>query len=285
MGGVHGGKFAVVDNVSTVRNWSITETMTPAKSVASNTGGGTARRSGVSAWTGKYDAYGHTPYKIPGESFTFTGFTAPADDVSTPGDTWTGTVIVDSVVITWDWKAGTDIAHTVNFSGSLTLSVSTAAVITDATDPELFPICGVPLKYIKISGTVSTDTVYANISQAVLTLSATNQSYVNSSTACGTGRKAGPIDWSLQVTEETSGQHADIVKGAEFEFKLFVDAVPTNCWDLKNGIVEGFTNLNVDRETGAIISRTVNISMQGVMSNGDLGFIKKPGATTVWPPA
>lgn len=283
--GPHSGKFAVIDSINTVRNWQINDQQSNPKAVASNTQNGTARRQGISSWAGSFNCYGHTPVVMPGEFFDFLGYTAPNDDAAgSAGTSYAGNAIVDSVVITWNWQNGDILSHVVNFSGNLALTVNDAeAAFEDATDPELHSICGTKIEY-------STDdtTFYElkNITQATLTITAANQAYVNSSTVCGTGRRAGPIDWTLalnqQDTKRTGAAAAFVVlKNTDYAWKLYVDG--TDFWKLKYGMVRDFTNITCDRESGAIIGRTINVEMNGLVGS-TVGYITAPGAeTNFWP--
>ena len=59
-------------------------------------------------------------------------------------------------------------------------------------------MCGLQLEWGKTESPVFS--LIDNVEQAVLTLQATNPSYVNSSTGCCTHRRPGNIDWTLALT-------------------------------------------------------------------------------------
>jgi len=273
--GVHGGKFAVVNNQASMRSWTINDVFANPKAVASNTKSGHARRQGIHSWTGSFMQYGTVPTVLPGEKFTFTGFTCPTDDVSATGEHYTGTAIVDSIAMAWDWKSGAILSYTTNFSGHLGLTKALHAVYTDSGTPIFLPSTGTKITY-----DASGDVTWANLVQATLTINAANVNYVNSSTAGETGRSAGPIDWTLAVTEENEAPHTVVIPGAILKFKVWVD--DTNFWALNYGRVAGYSNLKVDRETQAIIQKTVNIEMAGYADAGTAGLITLPGAGSNW---
>jgi hypothetical protein len=273
--GVHSGKFGVVNGMSTVRNWNITDELSNPKFTASNTAGGTGRKTGIDAWTGSFGYFGATPTVMPGESFTFKGYCAPDNDtLAGVGTNVTGTALIDSVVISWNWTNGDIISAVANFSGHLGLTENlAAAAIADATTPDAPAACGTKIEY---SSDGVTYTELANLTQATLTISAANQSYVNSGTSCGTGRKPGPIDWSLSITQQ---EQANILtNGNNYFLKCWIDGV--NFWHLKWGKYKGRSNLSVDMESGAIISHVKNFEMNGY--NTTQGFIKLPAAGANW---
>ncbi len=276
--GIHSGKFAVVNGKSTVRSWSISDTMALMKFVASNTQGGSGRRKGVKSWSGSYNQYGATPAAMPGEMPTFAGYTAPdSDTVGGDGDIYSGTTIIDSVAVTWNYGGGDILSMVTNFSGHLSLS-KTSDLLADATDPTTPEICGLPIEYSTDNG--ATFTALSNLTQAVLTITSANQAFVNSSTNCETGRKPGPIDFTLALTRQESNLDADFAKGDDLIFKMWVD--DTNFWFLKWCKVKEFTGLTADTETGAIIQHTVNLEMNGFVDGFGIGLIMLPGNSVYW---
>lgn len=277
--GVLSGKYGVVNGKTTTRQWSINDNHAPKRYRASNTKNGAGRRNGIRSWSGSFNQYGAVPSVMPGALFTFSGYTAPTTGVlGTNGLIYTGTAIVDSVVITWNWGSGDILSMVTNFSGHLDLASSEAGALTDATAPTVPPICGTKITYDDTG-----DVEWENLLQATLTISAENQSYVNSSTGCWTGKTPGPIDWTASVTEQEVLR--DILNiGDDYEFKFWVD--DTDFWKLKWGKVKEFTGITVDMEGGGIIQRTVPLEMQGFAeSNGAAGSITLPGAVSAWWPA
>jgi hypothetical protein len=274
--GVHSGRFGVVDGISTVRNWSINDVSAPQKFVASNTLNGAGRRKGIRSWSGSFGVYGHTPPVMPGEFFAFAGYTSPDDDVSGDGTVYTGDAVVDSIALTVNWQNGEIISNVVNFSGHLVLTNSTDEYL-DVTAPTVPEVCGAKIQHD--AATPGTFADWENIAQATLNISAANGSYVNSSTNCWTGRKAGPVDATLSVVEqETSRSDLDIYD--DVQIKLYVTA--SLFWHFKWMHLKEFSNISVDRESGAILSRTANFEKNGFVG-GATGFIKKPDTTTWWP--
>lgn len=269
--GVHGGKFAIVNGVPGMRNWTVTENRPAAKAVNSATRNGTARRAGPANWSGSFAQHGHTPPVMPGESFSFIGYTSPTNDVSGSGQTYSGTARVSNVVITWDWAAAAIISMVTNFTGHLALANGTGSY-ADSTDPVLPEMCGLAVTW------GDADTVIANLTQAVLTISSALQTYTNSSTACWQGVLGGPIDWTLALTQQDDERVAELATGEETHFKLEVD--DTDYWHLGYGHIENYSNMQANRETGAIIARTINIAMNSnKVADSSIGWISKPGGT------
>lgn len=274
--GLHSGKFGVVNGQSTVRNWSISDTMNNPKFVASNTQGGTGRRRGIRSWSGSYNQYGVYPVALPGQIVSFGGYTAPDNDVSGNGKRYSGNIIIDSIAATWNWGSGDILSLVTNFSGHLALSSSTGSY-SDATDPTTPEVCGTKLEY---STDGSTWDELTNLTQAVLTITSANQAYVNSSTNCETGRKPGPLDFTLALTRQECDTEADFAKGDDLQIRIY--DTDSTFWLLKWAKVKEFTGLTVDTETGAIIQHTVNLEMNGFV-DGDVGQIVLPDDSVLWP--
>lgn len=281
---VHSGKRGRVNGVDTMRRFTIVETERQPKAVASNTLLGTARRRGVRSWTGSYDAYGEQPVTgaMPGETFSFIGYGAPADDISGNGLRYEGDCVVKQVRIKWDWKSGAVLSHTVDFDGHLELSKASGADPGDADPPNLKQVGGTKLTWAANTGTPATE--LANLSSMELTISAAVADYVNSSTYLSgvlwTGRKAGPIDWNLRIVQEDDESIVGFSPGDFVNLRLFTDS--TNYWELTTGLISGYSGFTVNRETGEIISRSIDVGMNAYYGSS-AGVIKLPGGTTWWP--
>lgn len=283
---VHSGKNANVNGVPTMRQWSIEERVTPARATASSTKQGVQRKKGVRAWSGSINCYGATPIVLPGQSLSFIGYGAPTDDVSGNGHRYSGTAYCNSVSVNWNWKSAEIISHTINFVGHLALTKALGADPGDTTVPDTPPVVGTKLEYKKVGGAF---VELANLTSASLTLTRQIQSYVNSSTlvtgVCWTGQRVGaPMDWTLALQQEDD-ERVDAAMfdiGDDLELKLYADA--TAYWSLVWGYVEGFTGITVDRESGAILSRTINLGMDCYYGNND-GEVITPSAVTWFPPA
>lgn len=279
----HTGIYGAVNGVSAIRNWSINEGYTTLKTVASNTQHGANRNRGIFDWTGSYLAYGHTPFKMPGEYLSFQGYKAPdaAGDVDN-GEIFSGSAYVNSVAITINFQTNEIISHTVNFGGNGALSIVAGELIVDSSTVTEFPPCAG--KVCVFDGT--TLTRLEHITQAVLTFTREAKTTVNSGTsngsgACLTKRYPGSdIDWTLALTSENGNEVPLLATGTIRNFRLFVDA--TLFWDLKWGLLGQRTGLQVDRETGNIISQVHNAEMKG-FNAGVAGLISKPGGTQFWP--
>jgi hypothetical protein len=274
--GIHSGYLGIINGLSTVREFTLNDNMEVKKFIASNTLSGSGRVKSIKSWGGSINLYGDIPPVMPSETFTFLGYTAPTTGVKgTNGMRHTGTAIVDSVVLTWNWQNGEIISNVLNFSGHLGLTSAVGAAVADATTPDVNGICGTKIQ-TSTDGVTFTD--LDNVATATLTISAMNQAYVNSSTTCLTGRLPGPIDWTLGINRQDDVFFG--TKGDDYQLKLFTNA--TEFWLLKWGILKDFTNLQVNIESNAIVSHQMNFEMQGVVG-GVAGKIEKPGVTVWWP--
>lgn len=280
--GLHSGKHGVVNGISTVGQWSISETQAPARGIASNTKFGPVRKHGVRSWNGSFNAFGATPSVLPGESFSFLGYGAPANDVSGNGFRYSGGALVSGVTINWNWSNGEMINHTVNFDGNLELAKAVGAAIIDVSAIDMPEVCGTKIE-IEVNGTGGFSEL-ENLVSATLNITCALQSYANSSThingKCWTGQKAGPIDWSLAITQQNDGGDNAFDIGDELALRLYVN--DTAYWLLKFGHVRDFSGITVDRQSGAIIQRTINIDMNAYYNN-TYGTITLPDTSVWWP--
>jgi len=282
---VHGGKRGRVNGVNTMRRWSIVEQERQPKAVASNTLIGTARRRGVRAWSGSYEAYGEQPIAgaMPGETFALSAYGAPANDVSGAGLLYEGDCVVKQVRVKWDWKSGAILSHTVDFDGHLELEKVSGADPGDAVSPNLKQVGGTKLLWAANTGTPATE--LPNLTSMELTISAAVADYVNSSTYINsvlwTGRKAGPIDWSLKIMQEDDERLTGVFDIGDFvNLRLYTD--DTLFWLLTTGLVSGFSGITVNRESGEIMGRTIDIAMNAYYGSS-AGVVKLPGGTQWWP--
>lgn len=282
--GLHSGKYSVINGVPTSRLWTISDKTAQPKGVASNTRLGTLRRRGVNSWEGSYRAYGGQPAVMPGELFNFVGYGSPTNDVAgAAGLRYSGDAVVRSVAVTWDWRTGAIIGHTVQFVGSLELVQASGADPGDAVVPDAPETTGTKFQYSP--GNTNTFVDIANLTQGTLTVTAAVHTFVNSSTYVNgrawTGARGGPIDWTLSAGQEDEDRLTGIfAKDDVVELKLFVSS--TAFWKLTHGIVGDFSGITINRETGEIMSRTLNVAMNGYYGS-TLGSIILPDTTTWWP--
>lgn len=278
---VHSGKFGRINGKGAVGEWTINDNLTFDKNRASNLRGGTQSIAGVKSWGGSYNAQGGQPGVMPGESFSFAGFTAPDDGTSDDdGLGYSGTAYVASVVVTWDWATGVPLKHTVNFAGHLALTETTANV-GDTTTAAYAPVqvCSIN-KWAD-----PTLTPITNVKTAVLTITNALQAYANSSTVVSnvlwTGQTPGPTDATLSLTRDDN-ERTLLVPGTSYYMRLYTSA--TAFWDLEWMTPENYTGIVVSPQSGAIIGHTVNMGMVA-LSGGALGSIVLPDTTTYWPVA
>lgn len=289
---VMSGKWGVVNvsaaAVSTVRNWRLSTSSEPKTFIASNTKGGTGRRPAVLDWSGNYQQYAKIPTVMPGSGGLFAGYVGPTNGTpGTAGPIMSGTFICENIQVVINWGGAELITITTNFLGNDILTRSEGVVAFDTSIPSVFPS---GLGKFEIAKAIATP-VYSAIcsTQATLNILAQMLPYSDSCTYDATKgmmirkRVSGAIDWNLSVVcdDIASFVSPPVVVGDLVLVKLWVDT--TNFWDLKYGIVENVSDFTVDRETGALISYTLNISM--CADNGTImGSITLPGAGTPWWP-
>ncbi len=194
--GVLSGVGGSLDSVAGIGNWSINYKGDPQAYASSGTAGAMARIAGNGDWSGSYRAYGHTPYVMPGEAFSFAGSMDGTNGAS-------GTAIVDSVEINVDIEGAKPIEHTVNFSGNGALSRTTvsAGLVTALM---ALPSIGCAVKL----GTVIAVPDYTAVTEVrnwKLTISNANQAYASSETSGAMKRVAGNLDaqmsWAVYLDD------------------------------------------------------------------------------------
>ena len=268
------GIAGAVDGINTARTWTITHSADSQAFVASNTLEGTIVLDGNLDWSGSYTAYGHTPVRMPQDSFTFTGSIDGTNGAA-------GEAICDSVEIVNDIEPGALIAHTVNFSrnGALTLG---ASVAVDVTTPDVPTSIGTDVQV----GTAVAAPVYTPLTDVrgwTLTITADNKPYVSSDTAGGNLRLPGNISATISVPVfEDDFADLEAVNTHSY-IRLYVTA--TTYWDI--GFVQWgeASDLMVDVEGAEVIGAVLNGQWSGfalVDAAQAKGYIKKPDTTTWW---
>lgn len=270
---VVGGKYSVVNGIGGMRQWSLSETSAPKKAIASNTRGGPARRPGIEDWSGNVQAYGGLPSAVPGAAFEFAGYCGPTSGVEgTNGDVYSGTAIVDSVVINWNYESGDIISHVINFSSNGGLNKLTG-IYTDVTEPDF--ISASELASIEADGEE-----ICRVTTMVLTLMAENKSYINSCTDGGTRRLPGNFDATLAIGMQDTNLEEFIASiGDSLEMQLPIDA--TRFWLLRWMLLKDFSGLSVNRESGDVIGFTANFEFNGFV-DGDAGAVVTPDEVDLW---
>ena len=191
------GEHGMVNGVTCLMQWNVARNRPPVVINNSKLRGGKGRRGGIGSWNGGWSADGGVPLVMPGELFSFVGYTAPADgDEGSDGIRYTGQAVCSQVVLNWDWSTDAIVSHTVQFQGHLGLTdASGAALIDGSTDtPSNSNVCAVQY------GTGPT--TITHMTTASITMSCAVTTFVNSSTGTETGAKASKdIDWVGTIVE------------------------------------------------------------------------------------
>lgn len=284
--GVFGGELGVVNGQSDVRNWNVTEAEGLQTFVASNTRRGSASEGGVRAWNGSFAQYGGVPVVLPGDQFTFKGITSPDNLVpGAAGEVVSGSAFLNQLTINWNWAGGEKVNMSSDFMGHLALAKTNEVQAADTAAPARYPAAGAKIQH-------SPDGVnwydIPNLTTASLVLSAGVQSYANSSTVISgviwTGRTRGPINWTLSLNQQDNkpgGTNGYPAIASIHQLRLYINAI--DFWLLKWGKFGDYSGLQVDREAGTIIARTLNAQMDGY-KDGVVGAITLPGAGSPWWP-
>lgn len=284
------GIYGLVNNgtsaFSTVEQWTINDTKTSDSYSASNTYNGVVRGGGIRMWDGSFQGRGVVPPVMPGEGFLFEGYTEPTS--GTEGDTgitYTGTAIVNSITMTWDWTANTVFQWVVNFNGLPPLSIATGVPELDVTIPSIGTPCTTHWEYE--SDTPETYLEIPALTTATLTITSALAAQANSDTAalggeCYMSYKKGPIDWTLALNQEDYERGVDGYPDLGDYLKLRGYVNNTDFYQMNFGRQESYTNLVVDRNGGTTIARTLNIAMSAT-DGTTVGQIVLPGGDPASP--
>jgi hypothetical protein len=287
--GVYSGRFGVAhknkppggtfEPISAVRNWTVSETSEPTRIVASHTKGGSQKVPGIKDWNGSAAAWGGNPVLLPGDLFTFKGYTAPDNGVfGGTGTILQGDAYVMQFILNLNWEGNESVNQSFDFNGSGALEFPAAEFLEDDTSPNIGSICELKIEQ-STDGT--TFTPIENIATATLTITNDVTEYVNSSTNCYNGRIPGPIDWTLSLNLHDNVRPIPIQENRIF--KIWINK--TDFWLLEWGHVDSYSDLSVNIETGEIISQTLNAQMSGFDESGGVGQIVLPDKTVWWPQA
>lgn len=285
------GKFARINNFSTVMGFTFNDVAAVKTQRASNTLGGSQRFTGAESWNGSFKTGGAIPLVMPGESFTFEGYVGPDSGASGgTGNIYSGTAVVKQVQINWSWEGdGILINSETQFEGSLAYSITAGgAALTDSTDPIARPVQFTPGVKYGLNDAVKTN-ILPNVKSVTLTLTNNLQMAVNSSTVVldaaesryrlWQAPKPGHFDWTCDITVEDATRV--LQKGEWYGLDLYID--DTDFWSLNFGRIIAYSGITFDLESDAIIQQTANIGMHGI-DGATVGSVRLPGALTdFWP--
>ncbi len=271
--------------MSTVGSWDLTDTKTGDSYVASNTLQGTQRGGGIRIWNGSISGRGNQPPLMPNDERQFTGYTEPANgQEGSDGITYVGPIICQQIVQNWNWQANQMFDWGITYNGNPGLIIAEGPIVLDESIPPVESACINRIMYA--STNIKPATEIPKAVSASLTISAALATEANSSTTfnneCYQKSTPGNIDWTLSINQEDYQRGVDGAPaiGSIIRLDLFVNG--SEFWDLRFGRVEDYSNLVVDRSTGATMARTINIAMSAFNGN-DAGLIALPGQAPTSP--
>lgn len=278
------GRFSLIDNISNVGAWTLNGPIRTGGSRYSSSGskGGKIHKGGVHSWGGTISGFGHTPPKMPNDSFSFAGYTYPDTGVEGGNGTkFTGTAIVNQVSVIWNFTQNLIIAWRINFQGHLALSHSTAAPVLDTSVPSTATPCGLNPSY-----DFSSAKNIPNVTGIELTITASTSTEANSGTVvsgtCWQKINKGDIDWTCTITQDDYKRGADGYPDPGDILELKLPVTSTESWALVYADFLGYNTLTADRDTNQPISRQMSFTM--TENDGtNRGRILRPGDTDAAP--
>lgn len=267
------------------RSFSLSEDLNVRTRVYAGTRLGTQRTTCNKRITGTVSGFGGEPPYFIGDRFRFIGFSTP-NNLQPCGDgrAAIGNAIVESLSVTWDWGTGNrgiEWSMNIGFQEDLTLDDDFEY---DCEDEVYCDPCCPPPPVILDPCDSDEIIPWCNWQTATLNFTTQQLEFANSSTGCVIVRDVGSFDWTLDVLDEEPFLSPYI--GRDFTYRLYTDEAVTRFWSLKYGLVQSQSNFNVDAETGAIITKTVQVGMQGVLcclQEPTRGEIIMPGGRLVYP--
>ena len=273
------GDIAVVNGEEAVSNWGITTKAEAKDYVASNTGKGTGRLSGVKDWSGDFECCKASPTAMPGAAITLS---ASIDGVKGV----TGSAVAESLDVTCDIEGGGPVTCKVGFGGNGALTKGASAV-TDSSLPN--PPNAADGK--AALGTVVASPVYTDLPEVTkwnLKISAKVAKHNSSSTSKNTVRSAVAkiIDCSASISYYFADPAAMPCEGDVVAVKLYVDA--SLFYEIRWMIIDSITDIKVDLKSQKPVGCTLNLSWSAytdIAGTPTIGCIHTPAATPVvyWP--
>jgi hypothetical protein len=270
------GYAGAINGIPHVMRWVTNDRSKPPPWRSSQLSRGTGRIAGNTDWDGHYAAYGHTPTKMPTDTFTFTGSEDGTYGVQ-------GDAVVDLVRIQVDIENGRPIAHLVRFSahdtaldyGEYTASdASTSGVVTSvgriietataAAEPDFSETC--------------------SITKFDLLIWADNSPYNTGCTDGITHRVPGNIDARCSWQQFFDDPSALPSINSVISWRGYVTA--SLYWDINWFVIDEVANFTVDIEGRTLVGADIQGSWTGktmIGSTNTTGHIKKPGGTSWWP--
>jgi len=273
------GRFAAVNGVGNVMKWQLTEAVDEDVIRNSATRGGTSRLFCGRDSTGSIECDGGIPFVMPGEVFSFVGYTSPTTGVyGTAGMRYSVSAMCTQLTVVWDYTANKAVRYTVQFGGMGALTVGSGAAVLDSTT--VMKQCS--RSCVMVYG--SAVDLCPNRTTVTLTMTSAVTVRSDASTAGWKVREAGPLDWNLAIVTHGHDKFS-LAPGSYIEdLKLAVNEVPDSFW-FNDAIVGQTTDITLTADGSAIDTQTVNLHMSANDSSGAIGFIRRPGELSAdfWP--
>lgn len=292
MGQAVSGLYGVVDGQKGISRWNLTKSIQNGSYVASNTKQATVRMRGIEDANGGWTSQSVVPLAMPGQRLSAV-FDAGVN-IAIPSQHWlySGNVILAQLQVNWDWTMNKPITYNYTWAADGPIVQSSGAALAD-TSEEVGKSSFDNFIYVGDSmGSGSSGGAGTKLCARTATLTITSK-LVQNADSCTEGtyqRLAGPLDWTLALNfagNDLDGfwQNGDTL-GDIVALRADVDSVNDSHWFLKWGRVGDLSNLQVDVESGEIISATANLAMSAYDDDDVLGQITIPSetGTALWWP-
>jgi hypothetical protein len=263
-----------VDGIAAIGKWSVNPKIDTPEYATSATQGAKDRVKGNDDWDGEYNAVGPIPAVMPGDFFNFGGTVDGAQGVFGPA-------YMEEFSLKLDVEGATPIQHACKFSGNGALQKGPVAFV-DETLSNARSAISLPA-FFKLPNDMGW-TEILDVRSMDLTLRCEGKPYRSSTTVGHTKRVMGNVDASFSVQFYQGNLASLIPEGTIIGIRLYVNA--TEFWEIAWGIVQGYSGIEVDRNTVNVVGATMNCGFKSFVTddNGDgvQGWIVPPGAEGQW---
>lgn len=280
--GVISGIGGLLNGVSLFQQFSVTSTADLKELMHAGTAiGGKRRIPGVLDWNGTYNSYGAIPDYWPGDTVAFLGSIDGSVGLS-------GQCMITQQAITFPISTNDPISHVGTFRGDGPLTRGAAVVAEPAAPapptpeglcPELSPI------NLDAPAWAQEENTY----NVVITLTIEEKEYVD----CSTNGVMNVLEggWDASMTYDRYVDDFALLpdEGEAYYVRQPIDNPATQWYEFQWMRVADLSNMQVNRETGDLVSGTVNLLMSALETVGETtptettGQVITPGPV-VWRP-
>lgn len=274
------GHDGMVNGAQAVRVIRISPKSPGGPYAGSNSGGAIDRIDGWKDWEAMYEAYGHTPASMPGDSLNFVG--SIDGSVGVYGTSIVESFVLDIEIPQEEEQPPSPISHSVVVKGNGPLNRG-AAVAVDTSVPNPPNPKDLKIQYAQPSGSPTWTTV-CSAYRSRLVIAKRNPLYRPGCNSGATFRLPGNVDVQLEFDVYESSMTSLPTEGANYSVRVYVSG--TEFWEINYMKLEAIEPFEIPIETRKLVWARLRWSFKSTaVINGTAtrGSIKKPDTTVWWP--